>query len=171
MADERPKTSAKPCAACGAKNFSLTFVESTRAKMEARCLCFSCNHWTDRLGNVDTIIDGHTYGPGSRTSGSLRGMAGRRFDIEYFDGRRITTYDLWSGGAIPAHFKDKFPDNARFLNGGERADLKGHIETCWNPSDDSTPPYPLPNGSRAPWSPPLRAVLPIIQQFAAAFAA
>lgn len=69
-------------------------------------------------------------------------MAGRRFDIEYFDGSRITTFDLWGGGQVPEHWRDKFPDTARFLNSAKRD--KAGDTTCWNPSDPKAPKHPLP---------------------------
>ncbi|MCZ4089303.1 hypothetical protein [Sinorhizobium psoraleae] len=64
-------------------------------------LCYTCNYWVDmerkrREHAQMTIIEGHIYGPGNRTSGEFRGMAGRRFDIEYIEpsvyaGQRTTT--------------------------------------------------------------------------------
>lgn len=113
--------------------------------MDSDGLCFTCAFWSvkaDTPPHKRTIIEGRSYGPGNRTSGSYRGMGGRRFDIEYFDGRRITTYDLWSGGKIPALWRDQFPDNARFLGAAEAVRV-GDV-TCWNPSDQTAPAYPLP---------------------------
>ena len=106
----------------------------------------------DQAGDPsETIIDGYVYTPGNRTSGSFRGMAGRRFDIEYiepsiFAGKRITTFDLWAGGQMPDWLRAKWPDTAKFLNGAEGVDLGkgGIIERCWNPSMSRAEPYPLP---------------------------
>jgi hypothetical protein len=77
----------------------------------------------------------------------MRGMAGRRFDIEYIDpsiyvGQRTTTFDLWSGSTMPEHLRAIFPDTARFLGGAEKVQV-GET-TCWNPSDHKSEPYPLP---------------------------
>jgi hypothetical protein len=98
-----------------------------------------------------TIIEGHVYGPGNRTTGEMRGMAGRRFDIEYIEpsanaGKRITTFDLWSGSTLPDRLRERFPDTARFLGGAEKVELgeNAHITRCWNPSSAKTEPYPLP---------------------------
>jgi hypothetical protein len=138
------------CAQCGetARN---TYCEPSRSQMKSRRLCFHCNYWKVFEDENDvakmTIISGHVYSPGNRTSGALLGMAGRRFDIEYiapsiYAGQRCTTFDLWSGSDIPEHLLPKFPDTARFLGGTEKADASGI--TCWNPSDRKAEPYPLP---------------------------
>ncbi len=136
------------CVHCGqtAKN---TYCEPHRTNMLDRRLCWHCNYWRDmeRDHTRMTIIGGHVYGPGSRTSGSFRGMAGRRFDIEYIEpsiyaGKRVTTFDLWSGSTLPEHLQKRFADTARFLSGAERVQV-GDI-TCWNASDHREEPYPLP---------------------------
>ena len=104
--------------------------------------CFLCAFWENRArSHPRTVIDGYVYTPGTRTKGRFRGMAGRRFDIEYFDGTRITTRDLWGGGEVPEAFRDRIPDTARFL-GAER--VKVGETTCWNASPDNRPEYPRP---------------------------
>lgn len=140
------------CTKCGVLDRN-TYVEPVRTHMLERRLCYHCNYWRDFEVSLAsdhqkmTIINGHVYGPGNRTSGPMRGMAGRRFDIEYIDpsihaGKRVTTFDLWSGSTLPDKFKEKYPDTAKFLNGAERCQVG---ETgCWNPSDNKTEPYPLP---------------------------
>jgi len=72
-------------------------------------------------GDVDQIepanrvvIDGEHYMLGDNTAG-MKGFGGRRFDIEFFDGRRVTTTDLWFQGVIPPKWRERFPDNARFV--------------------------------------------------------
>ncbi|NTJ46857.1 hypothetical protein G6K93_07495 [Agrobacterium rhizogenes] len=130
-----------------------TYSEPSRTHMLERRLCWDCNYWRDfevRLANdhrTMTIINGHVYGPGNRTSGSMRGMAGRRFDIEFVEpsihaGKRVTTFDLWSGSTLPDRLKEKFPDTAKFLGGAERCQVGETM--CWNPSDRQEEPYPLP---------------------------
>lgn len=142
------------CGQCG-KEARNTYCEPHRTDMMERRLCFTCNYWRDFEAKLErehskmTIIDGHIYSPGNRTSGEFRGMAGRRFDIEYIEpsphaGKRISTFDLWSGSTMPDHLKAKFQDTARFLGGAERVTLSGEIQTCWNPSDHRSEPYPLP---------------------------
>lgn len=153
---ERKQYATFVCSECG-EEATNSYSEPYFTDMVAKQLCFTCLFWEyeDQKLAKDharmTIIGGCIYGPGSRTSGSFRGMAGRRFDIEYiapsiFAGRRITTFDLWAGGVMPEKLRAKWPDTAKFLNGAERADLgKGGIyEAAWNPSQSRDEPHPLP---------------------------
>lgn len=144
------------CAACACEAQN-TYCEPSYTQMMERRLCFTCNYWIEAEKKYEkehrsmTIIDGHVYTPGNRTSGSMRGMAGRRFNIEYiepsiFTGQRITTFDLWSGSTLPDHLRAKLPDTARFLDGAELAQV-GET-TCWNPSDPKSATYPLPQSLR-----------------------
>lgn len=144
------------CAKCGGEGQN-TYCEPSYTQMMERRLCWDCNFWVEEEKRYEkehrtmTIIEGNVYGPGNRTSGSMRGMAGRRFDIEYIEpsayaGQRITTFDLWSGSTMPDHLRARFPDTARFLGGAERAQVGK--TTCWNPSERKTEPYPLPHTLR-----------------------
>lgn len=101
------------CSKCGATCRN-TYCEPHRTNMLNLRLCYHCNHWREfeeRLKRDHakmTIIAGHVYGPGSRTTGEFRGMAGRRFDIEYI-GPSIFAGDLTlsprpaSRGSGPEH--------------------------------------------------------------------
>ena len=140
------------CAQCGEEDRN-TYCEPHRTNMLERRLCYHCNYWRDFAEKIArehremTIIKGHVYSPGDRTSGSFRGMAGRRFDIEYIEpsvyaGQRITTFDLWSGSTLPEDLHAKYPDTAVFLGGAERVSVGD--TGCWSPSDTKTEPYPLP---------------------------
>lgn len=142
------------CAQCKAFTAN-TFSKETRDQMLARRLCFHCNYWqnfSDFMATnhaAMTIIDGHIYTPGDRTTGSFLGMAGRRFDIEYispseYAGKCVTTHDLWSGATMPARLRARFPDTARFITGGK---AKAGDITCWNPSDRTAPEYPRPSAA------------------------
>lgn len=139
------------CTRCGDVKLN-SYTEPTATQMKERSLCFTCNYWYN-FANLKkpyadqmTIIDHHTYSPGNRTSGSFRGMGGRRFDIEYIKGmhkgKRITTFDLWSGGELPTELWEDFPDTAVFLNGAGRA-IVGET-TCWDASAHQSEPYMLP---------------------------
>ncbi|MGW4792213.1 hypothetical protein ACWEPC_07335 [Nonomuraea sp. NPDC004297] len=46
------------------------------------------------------MVDGEHYAIGGDTGG-FRGHGGRHFDIEWFDGRRATTQNLWHQGTVP----------------------------------------------------------------------
>lgn len=138
------------CSRCGedARN---TYCEPHYTRMIKNLTCFTCDYWDEfeekHKPESLTVIDGHCYTPGNRTSGEFRGMAGRRFDIEYIEpsiyaGQKITTFDLWSGSALPERLRAKFPDTARFLGGAEKAQV-GET-TCWDGSDRKGDPFPLP---------------------------
>ena len=144
------------CSECGGKARN-TYCEPYRTTLLERRLCYTCGHWQDFERKLEqdhtrrTLIGGYVYAPGNRTSGSFRGMAGRRFDIEYiepsqFAGKIITTFDLWGGGLLPEKLRAKFPDTARFLGDAKRAQVGS--TTCWNPSDGRVPAYPLPSSLR-----------------------
>ncbi|GGX26811.1 hypothetical protein [Streptomyces chryseus] len=68
------------------------------------------------------VVDGKHYTIGPGGSG---GFGGRRWDIEFFDGRKVTTHDLWSQGTIPPKHRERYPDNARFAPREPRERFKG----------------------------------------------
>ncbi len=47
---------------------------------------------------------------------SFRGFGGSLFLIQFDDGRRVATTNLWCQGEIPPALRDKLPDNAKFVN-------------------------------------------------------
>lgn len=62
------------------------------------------------------VIDGQHYLLGEERPGQTGdGFGGARFDIEFRDGRRVTTRNLWHQGAIPPRWRWRYPDNARFV--------------------------------------------------------
>jgi hypothetical protein len=62
------------------------------------------------------VVDGTHYylGDDRKQPGEFKGFAGRRWEIEFFDGRRIGTNDLWYQGVVPPKWRERYPDNARF---------------------------------------------------------
>jgi hypothetical protein len=65
------------------------------------------------------VIGSEHYLIGDGTDGcpedGFLGFGGRRFEIEFFDGRKVTTRDLWHQGVIPPKWRERYPDNARFV--------------------------------------------------------
>lgn len=62
------------------------------------------------------------------------GFSGQRFVIEFHDGRRVESTNLWHQGEIPERFRDRLPDNASFAHnrhtpvvkyGGNAAPIEG----------------------------------------------
>lgn len=145
------RRSSEPCTICNVPHFNMNYVPSPQTTMmKERNICFHCSFWEEKVSKpLPVIIGGNGYSPGNRTTGQFRGMGGRRFDIEFIDGphkgKRITTFDLWSGGKAPKAWQDRYKDNAIFLNGAERAELDNpHTAVAWDSSSHDNPPYPLP---------------------------
>lgn len=76
--------------------------------------CFYCNFWNDLLikdYNRSIRVNGVHY-----LAGGTGGYSGRKFTIEFFDGRpNLTTKSLWYQGKIPDQFQIRLHDNARFI--------------------------------------------------------
>ena len=71
------------------------------------------------------VIDHHRYFLGDGQGiGGVRGYGGTRHVIEFFDGRRVVTRDLWSSGVVPPKWRVKYPDNARFIHSHEENEGK-----------------------------------------------
>lgn len=66
------------------------------------------------------VIDGEHYVI-REDAGPIRGFGGRRFDIQFFDGRTVTTRNLWHQGTVPAEWRHRYPDNAAFVQPQEAA--------------------------------------------------
>lgn len=132
------------CKICEKTDYSTNYGPCPeKGRMERDGICFICACWELRAErNNSTVIEGVVYTPGNRTKGEFRGMAGRRFDIEYFDGRRVTTFELWCGGAIPERLRGRIPDTAKFLHGARKAEVAGTL--CFDESISQEAAYPLP---------------------------
>lgn len=62
------------------------------------------------------IVDGHHYLIGDEDSTSqFRGFAGAKFCILFNDGFYTESTNLWHQGEIDPEWRDKFPDNAKFI--------------------------------------------------------
>ena len=114
------------CAECGMLEQSTGWANGTR--LVARSLCFSCDLWVDRVAERGSpgkvIVDGRWYGydPTCPMRGGRpehRGFGGRRFAILLADGTTVVTDNLWTGGEIPERFRDRLPDDARFVTDRE----------------------------------------------------
>lgn len=140
-------TAKKPCPGCGKEGFHTKYMGSEGKRMEVTGECFECAYWELRCEKgEELVIDNYVYGIGTEPSEAQRrsgrgmlGMGGRRFDIEFFDGRKFTTHNLWAGGLIPERYRERLPNTAKFIS-GERADASG--TTCWNPADERAPAHP-----------------------------
>lgn len=130
-------TMRRVCKDCGAVDYSTAFTPNCAEKkvIDAEGVCFTCAYWRVAIAKKhDTVIEGRIYSVGNvhRPPGPHNGMAGRRFDIEYFDGRLVTTHDLWGGSEVPERYRQQIPDTARFLGGA--GFVKVGDGGGWNPS-------------------------------------
>lgn len=110
------------CIICG-KEVEEHFTNS--GTLESHKMCFNCNFWREQLvrdkeliGQHKTcMIDGTHYIICDENSKSaFKGFGGAKFQIEFNDGTRVVTTNLWCQGEPTAYWKDKFPNNARFEN-------------------------------------------------------
>jgi len=83
-------------------------------------MCACCIVWLEIADEHTFVIDGvryHDAGTVDRSKvGGFLGHGGRKFKIKKFTGETTETNNLWCQGDVPAHFKDRFPDNAEFVN-------------------------------------------------------
>jgi hypothetical protein len=83
--------------------------------------CFDCSFWLDKAENSEfmashqVIINGQHFMIGA-TENCIRGFGGRRFMIQFFDGRIIETNNLHGQGPIPERFRSMLPDNSIFID-------------------------------------------------------
>lgn len=111
------------CVVCGREETPDHFVEDWKEFLLKHQLCSHCAHWkrqleadqNERAPHTFAVIDGTHYviGPEDEKS-HFRGFGGTEFQIEFFDGTKVVTTNLWCQGDISKEWRDKFPDNARF---------------------------------------------------------
>lgn len=82
--------------------------------------CITADFWVEKIEikNDDDVarINGEHYVIGDeKDNGGFRGFDGRKFTILFFDGRYVTTTNLWFNGVIPESFRKLLPDNAKFM--------------------------------------------------------
>ena len=80
--------------------------------------CFHKHYWLKRVNRknekTQVVIDGYVYQIGREDSCGYRGFDGRPFAIEFFDGRKVVTTNLWANDKVPDEFRDQLPDNAKW---------------------------------------------------------
>lgn len=88
-----------------------------------KTICSLCGHWLEHIEHTSDkriVVDGAHY-----LVGPVGGFGGAKWVIEFLDPTRegFTTHQLWYQGTIPSHFKDRIPDNARFIQ--DKLELPG----------------------------------------------
>ena len=76
------------------------------------------SYWREQISDRSNavVINGVHYRIGPGNAGEFRGFGGRQYDIEFLDGRRVTTRNLWYQGPIPPKYLIQIPDNARWVH-------------------------------------------------------
>lgn len=96
--------------------------------------CFTCKFWEEKVrwaenGDEMPATGRHAAAPVARVDGwhyivkphnttsppQFLGFSGALFVFEFADGRAITSNDVMCQGEIPAHFRDRLPDNAAIV--------------------------------------------------------
>ena len=111
------------CEVCGKEVDRLMYTDTCSEE------CFTIKYWRDRINNqsskTQVVVDHKVFQIADENSNSgFRGFDGRRFFIEFFDGRKVETTNLWYNGVIPEDMRKDLPDNARFLTYEEYHNVK-----------------------------------------------
>lgn len=104
------------CAECGVEGYSTAFLNTEeKQRMDRDGLCFDCAFWSLRLEEgVTFVADGKAYFIGPEgVNVRWAGFGGEKFVIEFLDGRRVETHNLWHRGVVPEHFRARLPNTAR----------------------------------------------------------
>jgi hypothetical protein len=81
--------------------------------------CHNDHFWIEKIKLHDdrTVVVDHTrwhFQPDD-PSAYFKGMGEREFNIEFFDGRKVKTKNLWCQGDVPEKFWKQIPNNANFV--------------------------------------------------------
>lgn len=105
------------CEICGKEIEKSSYSNAVLCSSE----CFYKHFWNEIVKDKENriIIKGNCYIDGgnkpNETHSSWLGFNGYVFNIEFFDGRKLTTNNLWSNGKIPKEYKELLPDNAKII--------------------------------------------------------
>jgi len=117
-----PPLAAFNCGECGERYDPNRLQARVERVLAHNRLCHSCQRWTeiwmDREQPGRVFIEGRSYVIADEDAepkrGPGRGFGGARYKIAFHDGRIVVSTNLWSQGEIPAHFRERLPDNATF---------------------------------------------------------
>lgn len=109
------------CRLCKSE-FVPCYGDRINSRMILRELCFDCNHW-DELAFLSqdrnsVRINGHQYWiqppADPALSGEFSGFKKSVQKIQFIDGRKVETTNLWYQGEIPVAFRLRMPNNAQW---------------------------------------------------------
>ena len=111
------------CVICG-EPISFEYIDSVNEQLRDRQMCHTDNFWLEKARlavdpgykNRVVRVNGSHYMIGDEGgTKSFRGFGGHEFVIEFYDGRVVTSTNLWSQGEIPLAWRNIMPNNARFV--------------------------------------------------------
>lgn len=115
----KTKSTYHTCIECGTIQQHEIYYDNVEEVLIKYSLCFKCNFWREKVNIKDrlVIVDGKAYYPTPDTDAPnhCKGFGGAIFRYQFLDGRIETCGNMWSNGVIPQHFRDRLPDNAKFL--------------------------------------------------------
>lgn len=115
----------QPCKECG-KDISLYFIPEVVKTLQEYCLCHTCNFWREKeeIKNEARVvrIDGVHFSLGDEVNAPAfcKGHGGRKFVIQFNDGRVVTSTNLWCQGNIPESWRERLPNNATWVLDGAK---------------------------------------------------
>lgn len=107
------------CVDCGQRDL-LGWEDRTREKLEATGLCFDCLHWAQARKAMagkswkHFVSKGSFYTIGDTYEGG--GFGGTRWHVTWPCGHVEDTKNLWHGGDVPEHWRERLPDNAELVS-------------------------------------------------------
>lgn len=121
------------CSICGREDHPDHYYDEYRKPMEENHICFHCAFWkhmleedSKRPPHTACMIDGvHYIIEPDKPNTIFQGFGGAEFQIEFNDGTRIITHNLWCQGEPDEHWKQLFPDNAHFERNLKWVDIYG----------------------------------------------
>ena len=103
------------CVICGKEISKSMFTNKILCSSE----CYQIDFWDEfTIAKNDpqiARIKGEQYYICDEGRSGFKGFCGRRFCIRFFDGREITSTNLWYNGVIPESHRGMLLDNAEFI--------------------------------------------------------
>lgn len=93
------------------------------AALRSSCLCFDCHFWHEKIAwagdeamrHRAARVDGTHYLIEPEVGVVFRGYGGSKFVVQFNDGTKVETRNMWCQGDIPQRFRARLPNNAVFL--------------------------------------------------------
>lgn len=114
------------CVECGDPALASWRWDSRRPQMEPQGVCATCYFWREKVaehGPNVAIIGGERFTIAPDMPKNYQGFVGHggaEFHIQFHDGRRVVSRNLWAQGRVPDHFRERLPNNAVFARRGHR---------------------------------------------------